>query len=150
MRGQGVIAVAALALLGGLGGCRGNGEPVRGTAIEREMTVTAYCACKKCCNWKRTWYGKPVVASGPSKGEYKKPGRTASGEKARRGTIAASSMYPFGTVMDVPGYGRGVVRDRGSAIRGEKIDVFFERHRDALAWGRQRLRVKVWTVREAD
>ena len=34
--------------------------------------------------------------------------------------------------------------DRGSAINGDHIDVFFKRHKDALAWGRQRLVVRVY------
>ncbi len=108
------------------------------------MTVTAYCDCKQCCSWERTWYGKPVYSTGPNKGDFKKPGRTASGAKARPGTIAAGSQYPFGTVMEIPGYGRGVVKDRGGAITGDHIDVFFKNHRDALQWGRQRLEVAIW------
>jgi 3D (Asp-Asp-Asp) domain-containing protein len=33
--------------------------------------------------------------------------------------------YPFGTIMDIPGYGRGIVEDRGSAIKGpNRIDLF--------------------------
>ena len=59
------------------------------------------------------------------------------------GTIAADTKYyPFGTRMYVPGYGWGVVEDRGSAIKGPKrIDLYFDSHNDALAWGRRKLRV---------
>ena len=57
---------------------------------------------------------------------------------------ADTARYPFGTVMYVPGYGYGRVEDKGSAITGNHIDVFFKRHRDAVAWGRKNLRVKVW------
>jgi len=62
------------------------------------------------------------------------------------GTIAADTKYyPFGTRMYVPGYGWGVVLDRGSAIKGpNRIDLFFESHQDALRWGRRRLRVKIY------
>ncbi len=112
------------------------------------MTVTAYCSCKKCANWKRTWLGRAVIASGPNKGKPKKVGITASGTKAKRGTIAAdTTRYPFGTVMDVPGYGKGRVEDRGSAIKGDRIDVYFKSHRKALQWGRRTLRVTVWLPR---
>jgi 3D (Asp-Asp-Asp) domain-containing protein len=45
--------------------------------------------------------------------------------------------------MYVPGYGWGVVHDRGSAIKGNHIDLFFESHDEALKWGRQRLHVEV-------
>jgi 3D (Asp-Asp-Asp) domain-containing protein len=109
------------------------------------MEVTGYCPCGECCGWERTWYGKPVIASGPNKGERKRIGITASGTRARPGTMAAdASLYPFGTVLRVPGYGLGRVEDRGGAIRGNRLDLFFKDHQEALRWGRQTLRVEVW------
>lgn len=132
-----------LALL--LGGCARIRPPRRVDPVVRTMIVTGYCKCGKCCGWRRTWYGKPVHVSGPNKGKRKKVGITASGTQARVGAIAAdTSRYPFGTVMSVPGYGYGRVEDRGSAITGNHIDLFFKSHRDAVAWGRKTLRVKVW------
>jgi len=61
----------------------------------------------------------------------------------RDGTIAADTKYyPFGTRMHVPGYGWGMVKDRGSAIKGpNRIDLYFDSHSEALAWGRRRLPV---------
>lgn len=61
------------------------------------------------------------------------------------GTIAADTKYyPFGTRMYVPGYGWGVVADRGGAIKGKsRIDLYFESHNDALRWGRKKLPVTV-------
>lgn len=116
-------------------------DPTRGLVPEdRTMTVTGYCPCKECCDWKRTWYGRAVTR----RGKRKDVGVTASGVKATYGTIAADARYPFGTPMSVPGYGKGTVRDRGSAIQGDHIDVFFRRHKDALQWGRKTLRVRVW------
>lgn len=46
--------------------------------------------------------------------------------------------------MYVPGYGYGKVEDRGGAIKGERIDVFFKKHKDALEWGRVKADVYVW------
>ena len=131
----------------GLGACATRPKPPRGArGVDRVMTVTGYCDCGKCCNWKRNWLLRPVIASGPHKGERKQVGITASGTKAKPGTIAADTdRYPFGTIMYVPGYGYGRVEDRGSAINGEHIDVFFKKHKRAVAWGRRRLRVRVWT-----
>jgi hypothetical protein len=59
------------------------------------------------------------------------------------GTIAADTkFYPFGTRMHIPGYGWGIVEDRGSAIQGPtRIDLYFNSHSDALEWGRRRERV---------
>ena len=61
------------------------------------------------------------------------------------GTIAADTKYySFGTRMYVPGYGWGMVLDRGSAIKGpDRIDLYFDSHQDALNWGRRRLQVKI-------
>lgn len=131
-----VVALAAVTLLPA---CASN--PARDlTAVDRTMVVTGYCPCKKCCGWKRTWYGKAVTLSGKAK----KVGVTASGAKARHGTIAADARYAFGTPMHVPGYGRGAVTDRGGAIQGNHIDVFFKNHKEALRWGRKTLTVRVW------
>lgn len=60
------------------------------------------------------------------------------------GTIAADTKYyPFGTRMYVPGWGWGVVADRGSAIKGpDRIDIFYESHQEALEWGRKRIQVQ--------
>jgi 3D (Asp-Asp-Asp) domain-containing protein len=64
---------------------------------------------------------------------------------AKHGTIAAdTSLYPFGTLMFVPGYGYGVVQDRGGSIKGDKIDLFFKRHKQALEWGRVQKDVYIW------
>ena len=110
------------------------------------MEVTAYCPCGICCGWERNWWGRPVYSSGPQKGQRKRVGITASGTRARPGVIAADTdIFPFGTVMYVPGYGYGVVEDRGGAIRGHRIDLFYRTHDQALEWGRQNKRVKVWT-----
>lgn len=65
--------------------------------------------------------------------------------RRRYGTIAADTdYYPFGTEMYVPGYGWGVVKDRGGAIKGpERLDVYFNSHRRTEEWGRQRLTVEI-------
>ncbi len=108
------------------------------------VEATGYCKCGECCGWRRNLLLQPVYAYGPMKGERKKVGVTASGTKAKKGTIAAdTSVFPFGTKMKVPGYGSGVVEDRGGAITGHKIDLFFRTHKQALEWGRQMVRVEV-------
>jgi 3D (Asp-Asp-Asp) domain-containing protein len=109
------------------------------------MEVTGYCHCGDCCGWHRNWLGRPVFSSGPQKGQRKPVGITASGAPVRPGTIAADTrLFPFGTIMYVPGYGYGMVEDRGGAIRGQKLDLYFRTHRQAREWGRQHVQVKVW------
>ena len=121
-------------------------RPPRGVAhVERTLVTTGYCKCGKCCGWKRNWFGRPVYKYGSLKGKRKKVGETASGRMARRGTIAADTgLYPFGTVVYIEGYGYGRVEDRGGAIKGNHIDLYFNSHSRAIEWGRQTKRVKVW------
>ena len=141
----------------GLGVCVGSGcglrDPRRSpprrvsaaAAQVHQLEVTAYCPCGACCGWERNWWGRPVYSYGPNRGQRKEVGRTASGTRARLGTIAADTrLFPFGTIMYVPGYGYGVVEDRGGAIRGNKIDLYYRTHQQALEWGRQQLAVRVW------
>jgi 3D (Asp-Asp-Asp) domain-containing protein len=111
-----------------------------------EMEVTAYDSGPESCGWKRNWYGRPVYAYGSMKGKPKAVGITASGVRAQPGTLAAdTSFYPMGTVMDIPGYGRGVVEDRGGAIKGAaRLDLWYPTRRQALQWGRRRVKVTVY------
>ncbi len=64
---------------------------------------------------------------------------------AKDGTIAADTRhYPFGTRMYVPGYGYGVVQDRGGAIKGAKrLDLYYDSHRNARKWGRRTVEVQI-------
>ena len=94
-----------------------------------QMRVTAYCPCQKCC------------------GRYS-DGQTANGHRIRSGDafVAADKEYPFGTEMVVPGYKNTEpvkVLDRGGAIRGNRLDVFFHSHQQALKWGVKYLNVKI-------
>lgn len=94
------------------------------------MEVTAYCPCPKCC-------GAQAV------------GITASGlnvsYNAGRFVAADTDVLPFGTKVLVPGYDAQPVEviDRGGAIRGNRLDVFFPTHEEALRWGRRIVAVTV-------
>ena len=115
------------------------------------MELTGYCNCGKCCNWKRTWLGlgSPVIATGPHKGDPKKIGYTSSGTEAKHGTIAADiGRYPYGTLVEIPGYGMGRVEDTGGAIRGDHLDLWFSDHDQAIHWGKQHKRIKIWLPSE--
>lgn len=95
-----------------------------------QMIVTAYCPCEKCCGrWADgiTASGKPVSAN---KGRF----------------VAAPAGIPFFNQISIPGYAGGLpvpVLDRGGAINGDRLDVFFPTHAEALAWGRQTLMVAI-------
>lgn len=80
-------------------------------------------------------------------------GITYSGVKVRRddySTIAADlRVFPLGTILYIPGYGYGVVADKGGAIRGNKIDLYFETKQDVYKqWGKKS--VDVYVVKRGD
>jgi 3D (Asp-Asp-Asp) domain-containing protein len=113
---------------------------------DNTLRVTGYCNCGQCCGWTRRWFGlgASVYAYGKLKGKPKQVGITASGTRARPGTLAADiNLYPFGTRLYIPGYGTGVVEDVGGAIKGRHIDAWFPTHEAAKHWGSRRLPVTV-------
>lgn len=139
-----VLLLCACAVL--LGGCSRFRPPAGVKAQTVTLLTTGYCKCGQCCGWRRNWLLRPVYNYGSMKGNPKKVGQTASGIQARVGTIAADTrFYPFGTVMYIEGYGYGKVEDRGGAIKGQHVDLFFRTHQQALEWGRKTREVKVWS-----
>lgn len=81
-------------------------------------TITGYCPCQKCSDgWGNS---------------------TASGATARAGhTIATSAVFPFGTQLKIEGLGTYTVEDRGGAVTSNRIDIYFNTHSEAEAFGRQ-------------
>ena len=153
-----LVAVAAVALVLSLASCLRwmlPARPVRAAGVAPirpdegevvELTVTGYCNCGSCCGWRRKWFlfGSPVYDYGKMKGKPKIVGRTASGTTARPGTLAADvRVFPFGTRMEIPGYGTGVVEDIGGAVKGNHVDAWFESHEEARAWGVKKLKARV-------
>lgn len=140
-----IIPLVALCALILLPGCASTPK-TSGPPVVRELLTTGYCKCGICCNWTHTTFlRRTVIKKGPNEGERKKVRKTASGKMAKKGTIAADpSVYPFGTVMYIPGYGYGTVQDVGGAIKGQHIDLFFKSHETATKWGKQQKQVQVW------
>ena len=69
---------------------------------------------------------------------------TASGTLVRKGVIAVDpSFIPLGTRVYIPGYGEAVAEDIGWGIRGNRIDVAFDTHEEALAFGRRDLELYI-------
>jgi 3D (Asp-Asp-Asp) domain-containing protein len=108
-----------------------NGRPVR-PARQMWMTVTGY---------------SPDAASCAPFDD----GLTATLHSVRCNAMkmvaADTRLLPFGSMLTVPGYDDGQVvpvLDRGGAIKGQKLDLMFPTHNEALKWGRQRLQVTVW------
>ncbi|GGA76616.1 hypothetical protein GCM10008025_20290 [Ornithinibacillus halotolerans] len=104
---------------------------------------------------------KKVVATGYTAGvestgktpDHPQFGITYSGVKVKRdlySTIAADlNVYPIGTIMWIPDYGFGVVADKGSAINGNKIDLYFHTVEDVYSqWGKRE--VEVYIIEEGE
>lgn len=77
--------------------------------------LTAYCPCSICCG---EWAGGPC----------------ASGNYPSAGYTVACNSLPMGTVIYIEGYGTYVVEDTGG-MGGSVIDIFFNTHEEALAFG---------------
>ena len=86
------------------------------------FTATAYCPCYECSEG---W--------GDS---------TSTGAKAKEGrTIAVDpSVIPYGTTVVINGK-EYVAEDCGGAIKGKKIDMYFDSHEETLEWGKQQIEV---------
>jgi 3D (Asp-Asp-Asp) domain-containing protein len=95
-----------------------------------KMMVTAYCPCTKCC-------GPDAI------------GLTASGKDVSYNDshfVAADKQFAFGANLIIPGYNDNKpveVQDRGGAIKGNHLDVFFPTHQEALEWGRRFVDVQI-------
>lgn len=89
-----------------------------------EIVATAYCPCEKCCG--------------------KTDGITSIGVKAEENrTVAADpKVLPYGTEI-LCGMGEFVVEDCGGAIKGNRVDFFFDTHEEALKFGRQEFTIWV-------
>jgi len=99
-----------------------------------EITVKAYCPCKLCCG---EW------ADGLTKLETDayQPGVA----------VPKNGPIPLGAIVEVPGYGAYVADDVGGNLtkwwKKEKrlvIEVRFKTHEEALQWGNQKHKIRVW------
>ncbi len=84
-----------------------------------EFRVTAYCPCSECCG---QWAD----------------GITYTGVTAKENrTIAVDpNVIPLGSIVEVDGM-RFVAEDIGGAIKGNRLDIYFDSHQHALNWGVQ-------------
>ena len=86
-----------------------------------------------------------AYSPGPeSCGKYATFGRTYTGKKAGFGIVAVDRrVIPLGTLLYIEGYGKAEAADIGGAIKGNRIDLCFETYREAVMFGRRKLKVYV-------
>ena len=100
---------------------------------KRKVVATGYTA------------GVESTGKGPNHPEY---GITYSGVMVKRdlySTVAADlNIFPIGTILFIPDYGFGVVADKGGAIKGNRVDLFFNTVDDVYnQWGKKEIDVYV-------
>ncbi|MED3691365.1 LysM peptidoglycan-binding domain-containing protein [Peribacillus butanolivorans] len=104
-----------------------NSESTNQSDIEKEITVraTAYTAdCQGCS------------------------GTTATGIDLKANPNAKvisvdPSVIPLGSKVYVEGYGYATAADTGSAIKGNKVDIFIPNEQDAINWGVKNVKLQI-------
>jgi peptidoglycan DL-endopeptidase CwlO len=89
------------------------------------VTATAYTAsCKGCSG-------------------YTKTGINLKDNPNAKVIAVDPSVIPLGSVVYVEGYGYAIAGDVGSAIKGNRIDVFVPSHSQAIKWGVRKVKVTI-------
>ena len=95
---------------------------------EVTMNATAYCPCAQCNG---SWAGQP----------------STMGLRVQKGIVAVDPKFiPLGTKLYVEGYGYCIAADTGGAIKGNRIDLCYNSHSEALSSGWGHTPVKVYIL----
>lgn len=101
-------------------------EPIIEQVKYKEFIATAYCSCEKCCG---EW-----ANNRPNGIVYGATGR----ELIQNYSVAVDpKVIPYGTLIYDSNGNEYRADDCGGAIKGNRIDVYFNNHKDALNFGRQ-------------
>ncbi|WP_042352193.1 3D domain-containing protein [Bacillus massiliigorillae] len=124
---------------------------VKASTIEMPKTLEEYLGLDL-----KQYEKASVVATGYTAGvestgktvNHPSYGITYSGVKVKRdvySTIAADlNVYPIGTILWIPDYGYGVVADKGGAIKGNRLDLYYETVQDVYdEWGKREVEVYI-------
>ncbi|MBB5324390.1 3D (Asp-Asp-Asp) domain-containing protein [Anoxybacillus tepidamans] len=123
--------------------------------ISSEQTKNDSLSLEEAVDWSQ-YPSATVVATGYTAGvestgktpDHPGYGITYSGVRVKRdlySTIAADlNIFPIGTVLFIPGYGYGVVADKGGAIKGHRIDLYYDTVEDVYKyWGKKTVEVYI-------
>ncbi len=116
------------------GGDGSGGIADAGDNCHLETTLDVSTATKTTVDATVTGYYSPRPGQAKySKGNYAdekemnapKDPKTASGIDVAKGAVVVDdSKYPFGTVFEIPGYGRGIAVDTGGKVNGTHLDLW--------------------------
>jgi 3D (Asp-Asp-Asp) domain-containing protein len=111
-------------------------EKEKETVCLGEFVLTAYCPCEKCCGkWARSRpldeNGNDIVIG-------------ANGDRLYQGVSIAvdPAVIPYDSKVYINGK-EYIAHDCGGAIKGKRIDIYFDNHQDALDFGVQYANVEV-------
>jgi 3D (Asp-Asp-Asp) domain-containing protein len=130
-------------------------EKRRNPKISSEQIVNHSLRLEEAVDWSK-YPSVEVVATGYTAGvestgktpDHPEYGITYSGVRVKRdlySTIAADlDIFPIGTILFIPGYGYGVVADKGGAIKGNRIDLYYDTVEDVYKyWGKKKIQVYI-------
>ncbi|MEN6350463.1 MAG: 3D domain-containing protein [Syntrophomonas sp.] len=61
-----------------------------------------------------------------------------------RGIVATDpDVIPMGTRLYIEGYGEAIAADQGNAIKGNRIDLYFDSREEAMTWGMKTVNVTI-------
>lgn len=105
-------------------------EDTEKTVYLGQFDLTAYCPCSVCCG---VW-----AENRPTDKNGKEIVYGASGEALKSGISVAvdPDLIPYGTRLIINGK-EYIAHDCGGAIKGNKIDIYFTSHGEALEFGRK-------------
>jgi 3D (Asp-Asp-Asp) domain-containing protein len=128
--------------------------------ISSKKTINQSLRLEEAFDWSK-YPSMVVVATGYTAGvestgktpDHPEYGITYSGVRVKRdlySTIAADlNIFPIGTILFIPGYGYGVVADKGGAIKGNRLDLYYDTVEDVYKyWGKKK--VQVYIVKKGD
>lgn len=106
-------------------------------AVKMEATITAYCPCTACCG---IWSSEHESRLGT---DYVQ--KTSSGTIPTAGRTIATDpeTIPIGSTVIIDGH-KYTAEDTGGGIKGNRIDVFFDTHQEALNWGVRTMEVTMY------
>lgn len=122
-------------------------EPVNGIIEEGVKTTLVTSRGQinftKVINMSSTAYDATYESTGKKPG-HPQYGITYSGVRVRSGIVAVDPrVIPLGTWLYIEGYGEALAADIGGAIKGNKIDLYFESPTVVNRYGRKSIKVYV-------
>ncbi|MDF2522026.1 MAG: hypothetical protein K0R84_2654 [Clostridia bacterium] len=122
-------------------------EPVNGVIEEGAKTTLVTSRGKinftRALKMVATAYDATFESTGKNPG-HPQYGITYSGLRVRPGIVAVDPrVIPLGTWLYVEGYGEALAADIGGAIKGNRIDLYFESPSDVAKYGKRTVKVYI-------